>query len=115
MQKKYWKTALALWLIAMWVLSLMHLQLPEVPSGDKWGHFISYGLLAWLACHVGWKKPQVWLFASLMGVIVECVQYFVPWRSFELLDMLANSSGALLGVLLALLTQRLWISYQKNA
>ena len=64
--------------------------------------------LAWLAGSRGWNKCHVWLGASLMGVTVECTQYFLPWRSFEPLDMLANCSGALLGILLVCAQQR-WI------
>lgn len=95
-----------LWLATVWVLSTIPLHAPDVPSGDKIGHFVSYGLLAFLAGNLDQNRLRVWAWVSLMGVAVECVQYFLPWRSFELLDMLANSTGALLGVLLLVLAQR---------
>lgn len=99
--RRAWHAGLWLWIACMWALSTVPLSVPEVPSGDKISHFIAYGLLAWLAGNLGWNRFPVWIAASLMGIAVECVQYFLPWRSLELLDMLANSTGALLGVLLA--------------
>lgn len=84
----------------MWMLSTWRLNTPEIPNGDKVSHFVAYGLLAWLAANLNQTKIRVWLAASLMGIAIECVQYFLPWRSFELMDMLANSTGALLGILL---------------
>lgn len=38
--------------------------------------------------------------ASLYGVLIECVQHPIPYRSFSYTDMLTNSAGAILGVLL---------------
>jgi VanZ family protein len=32
------------------------------------------------------------------GVAIECVQYFLPWREFSLLDMVADAVGLLLYV-----------------
>ncbi len=32
--------------------------------------------------------------------IIECIQYFIPNRMFDLLDMLANVLGTVLGVIL---------------
>ena len=45
--------------------------------------------------------------ASLYGVLIEFVQYPIPYRSFSYLDMLINTAGAFFGVLLlALLLAR---------
>ncbi len=105
--RRFWLLVLWTWIVAVWLLSTLQLSIaPEVPNGDKIGHFVSYGILAWLAGSRGWNKCHVWLGASLMGVTVECTQYFLPWRSFEPLDMLANCSGALLGILLVCAQQR---------
>lgn len=105
-QRRIVQVLFMLWLITVWVLSTIPLHVPDVPNGDKIGHFVSYGLLAWLGGQWDCKLWRVWLLASLMGVAVEGVQYLLPWRSFELLDMLANSTGALLGVLLLALSRR---------
>lgn len=107
-RKRIFQGLFWLWFTAVWVLSMIPLSVPDVPSGDKVGHFVSYGLLAWLAGNLEPNRLRVWLGASLMGVVVECVQYLLPWRSFELLDMLANSTGALLGIFLLILIRRLF-------
>ncbi len=36
-------------------------------------------------------------FAAVFGVVIEVMQVFIPQRSFEYLDMAANTVGALLG------------------
>ncbi|MCP4698130.1 MAG: VanZ family protein [Gammaproteobacteria bacterium] len=70
-----------------------------VPGGDKLGHFLAYGTL------MGWFVllfprpiyPRLALFFILMGVSLEVLQGMGGYRSFEYLDMLANTGGVLLG------------------
>jgi VanZ family protein len=40
------------------------------------------------------------LFTALLlfSFLIECVQYFIPYRSFSMLDMLANFFGLVLGI-----------------
>ena len=83
---------------------------PEAPhidmrEGDKLGHFLAYGsLMFWFAqlerglngrlrCAIGF---------SLMGIALEALQLQLGYRSFDPLDMLANTTGVLLGWLAAL-------------
>ena len=42
-----------------------------------------------------------WMFATSYGLLIECLQALLPWRSAELADALANACGAALGVWLA--------------
>jgi VanZ family protein len=37
----------------------------------------------------------------IFSFLIECIQYFLPYRSFSLMDMLANSMGLLIGLGLA--------------
>lgn len=50
-----------------------------------------------------WRKRALimssWLLTSLLGVLDEIHQYFVPGRSMLATDMLLDSAGALLGVI----------------
>jgi VanZ family protein len=39
----------------------------------------------------------------LYGMIIECIQYLLPTRQFDLLDELANSIGCFLGAAIVLL------------
>jgi len=42
--------------------------------------------------------------------VIECIQYFMPDRMFDLLDMLANILGPLLGMVLYYLIIDKWLS-----
>ncbi len=69
---------------------------------DKAAHFTAYLLLVMFA-----KRVHIRL-SYLMCVItcfsysfaIECIQYFIPDRQFDILDMLANLLGAILGAVL---------------
>lgn len=76
---------------------------PAVPGFDKVVHFCAYGLLATALCRLGrgWRAAVGALVAtSLFGVTDEWHQSFVPGRSTDLLDWLADTLGAALAVTL---------------
>ena len=107
--------------IAIWVLSLFPLSLPEpitdVPFYDKWGHFVMYGtftlIVLWesrRAEHVRWKRTFLWriLVIVLMSGLLELLQaYATTNRSGEWADFLANSTGVLIGTAIYLATNKL--------
>jgi len=72
-----------------------------LPGSDKSHHFIGYfittifGLLAY-------SEKNIFLQLSfsllLLGSILEIIQIWIPNRSFELLDMLSNTSGVVIGL-----------------
>ncbi|MGH1487050.1 MAG: VanZ family protein [Cellvibrionaceae bacterium] len=41
---------------------------------------------------------KLFILFFLFSFLVECIQYFLPYRSFSLLDLLANGVGLILGV-----------------
>lgn len=67
---------------------------------DKLGHFIAYFVLMFITGLAFWRgKSEViagLIFAAGYGMLMEVGQHFVPGRTFSILDMLANASGALL-------------------
>ena len=71
-------------------------------GGDKVAHFAVYGLLGTLLCRAwgsGWRAAVLALAtASLFGATDEWHQSFVPGRDSDVLDWLADSSGAALAV-----------------
>lgn len=76
----------------------------DIPHIDKLAHFcayLGYALLAVL--WVRTKKDLLGLFLLLfaLGVAVELLQDFVPNRDRSILDILANSAGALVGAFLS--------------
>ncbi|MFC5972331.1 VanZ family protein [Halomarina salina] len=86
---------------------------------DKWVHATAYATLAVLgaAAFVGaspdrtrdwWTLALVVLGVAAFGAGVEVVQSALPARSFDLLDMAANATGALLGV-------GLWLALDRSS
>ena len=78
----------------------------NIPSFDKVAHFGAYGLLATLwvrAFAARWQPGRAaflaWAVAAAFGVSDEFHQSFVPGRSTELADWLADACGAAVAVL----------------
>jgi VanZ family protein len=71
-------------------------------GGDKVAHFSVYGLLATLLCRTlpsGWRGALLALaIASLFGATDEWHQSFVPGREADVMDWLADTSGAGLAI-----------------
>ena len=76
------------------------------PEQDKLFHLIAFGILGFLtmgalqASHEGYPTRQAWLVAlavMLYGILDEFHQYFVPGRSADVYDVLADAIGGLLG------------------
>ncbi|WP_435196271.1 VanZ family protein [Natronomonas sp. EA1] len=69
---------------------------------DKWLHAVGYAVLAFA---IGFARlardPRAlalaWLLAAAYGLGIEGVQAFLPARSFDPLDMVANAVGAGIG------------------
>jgi VanZ family protein len=79
----------------------------SVPFLDKGLHLVEFGLLGFLLSlgyFLGLKSSlrikSSFTLASgiLLGCLDEIHQYFVPNRSFEVLDMVADSLGILIGL-----------------
>jgi VanZ family protein len=78
---------------------------------DKWVHIGLFVILTFLLCrgiYKGKTTPEKYkqyfiicgLTGLAYGIIIEFVQkYFVPFRSFELTDILMDGMGSFLGVL----------------
>ena len=102
---RLWWTLGWLLVMAVVVMSLAP-RAPEVPGdpGNWSGHLIAYGTLAgWFSRLIGARAGRLRLVALLigMGVLMECLQGMSGYRTFDPLDMLANSCGVLLGWLSA--------------
>jgi hypothetical protein len=72
-----------------------------VPESDKIAHFAVYGLLATLVCRLGhgWRAAAgALLVASLYGATDEWHQSFVPGRTPQVADWIADTVGAALAV-----------------
>ena len=74
---------------------------------DKLAHLITFFGLAWLADfsfprgRFGWSKILPLL---AYGLLIEIIQFFLPYRTFSLLDLIADAAGIVLyGITLLLM------------
>ncbi len=121
------------WLLLGWlyVLLLLYGSLIRVPDintyidhTDKLIHFLLYFLLAgWFVQLYSRLSQRIVILGStiLLGIIIEFLQGLTAYRSFDMLDALANSIGAisaflLAGTSLALLLKRFdnWLYQRRN-
>lgn len=107
--QKYWLLITAIILLAITLLSLWPLsKLPSVPGSDKTHHFIAYAaLMLPTALRLSVSTKRYWVivvfFIGYSGMI-ELLQPLVN-RYGEWLDLLANSGGVLLGIVLGTVWQ----------
>ena len=93
--------------LIFYLSSLPSIDTPALfPGQDKLFHLIAFGILGFLAMgtlqslHEGYPTRQVWRVACavmLYGILDEFHQYFVPGRSADVYDVLADAVGGLLG------------------
>jgi len=90
-----------------WVAVIIYLSLmPNPPepvhfwSADKLEHVMAYALLMLWFCQVYRQRRSRILLAALliaMGIIIEYLQRETGYRTFDYADMLANSTGVVVG------------------
>jgi len=86
--------------LAVFVLSLIPLDVDLQEGRDKVAHCIAYGSMTfWFAMLFrGWARQLgVALAFAAMGVGIEYLQRMTGYRTFDVADMLANGIGAALG------------------
>lgn len=89
-------------------ISLIPLNEPNIgfSFADKITHFLIYITLSFLAVNTFiLKKKSSWRIKSLfysfgIGLIIEFIQIFIPYRRFEWGDIIVNGIGCLLGILI---------------
>ncbi|HEX8430308.1 MAG TPA: VanZ family protein [Longimicrobium sp.] len=89
---------------AIFVASAQHtVHTPNFSHSDKVSHFAAYAVFGAALAHGGLRRgvAPLWLIlaGSLYGVSDEVHQRFVPGRSSDPLDWVADSAGAAAGVL----------------
>ncbi len=74
----------------------------KIPYKDKILHF---GIFAILGCLITYEKNnadyKTLILCTLYGIMIEIIQIFLPWRGFEIADMVCDSVGALAGIIVA--------------
>lgn len=86
-------------------------QIPiQMPVTDKVLHFLTYFVLAFIALLSSKQKHSLLTILAiqiLIGVFVEVAQSFIPGRTPEFLDILANSFGVMFGALVYFLFRKI--------
>lgn len=84
------------------VLSLIPISAESVPGGDKLAHLVTYAVLgAWFSLLADRASRLGWSVAGLIGfgILMEGLQALTGYRFAEWADVVANTSGVLLGTL----------------
>jgi len=86
-----------------WVGLIVWLSLTPSPprvdftAGDKIGHLLAYGVLMFWFAQLYLTRIAYAAGFIAMGIALEFTQGWLGYRSFELLDMAANTLGVLAG------------------
>ncbi len=122
---KYWETKsyrVFSWLLVLGYMALIFrlsaqpdVHLPEgIPNVDKVLHLLEYSGLAFLLAHAipgAHHRKRFWLawvIAVLYAGSDEIHQYFVPPRTCDFFDWLADATGSWIGAWLYLKSESIW-------
>jgi VanZ family protein len=96
---RFWQLMFWLvWCIATTFMVLPGEDLPPVQLWDKAEHAMTFFVLmtiAWLAYRRHCPTLRLAILLVIYGFAIECIQYFIPSRSFSLEDVLADGVGVL--------------------
>jgi VanZ family protein len=112
LQRLWWALGSVILAAAIWVcLMPVNRVVTVFEWSDKTSHLLGHGLLALyftgLVPRKSWWKIFVGLL--LMGIAIEFAQHYMRWgREGDPRDVLANSTGALLGLLVGWLGLSRW-------
>lgn len=98
-----WRALLAVLVIAITWLALSPAPPPTVDTGwDKSNHAMAFAALAFVGVWALWPRPRQWLLLVVAllayGGAIEVAQSFVPPRSGDWADLLADSLGIAIGL-----------------
>ncbi len=83
------------------------------PYFSEKAHVLEFAVLGWLATRDLTKQSKhllkdaliAFVFVTIIGVLEEIYQKFLPWRVCDVRDMITDSLGGMLGVILFLLSR----------
>jgi VanZ family protein len=80
-----------------------------LPYIDKIVHLLWYTLLSFLVLNAvllrkeNYAMLKAFSYAFSVGFVIEAIQLFIPYRSFEFADIIFNSLGAAVGILVKII------------
>lgn len=90
-------------------ISVIPLKIPELlisPYSDKILHFLAYAVLSFIVVNTFKIKNEAarrmysFFYSFGLGLFLEFIQFFLPYRSFEVTDIAVNLMASLLGCFL---------------
>ena len=116
MSVRQWRPPLLWAAFILVVTSIPGADLPRVDfhASDKLVHATMYGIFAWLASRSLLRTGRPMRFVIMLvvvgiaafGALDEWHQQFIPGRSMELFDWMADTSGAIIGAFTAVMALR---------
>ncbi len=110
MSPRRWLPFVCWALLVLTLTSIPNPSVPSVPGGDKAAHAIMYGVLGGLAAFalVGIRRPVLAHAAALVGIAAlaaldEWHQLYIPGRSADVADWMADVIGATVALILSAL------------
>ena len=111
---KYLPTILVCTLVLILsVINIGVLPKTDMPSADKIVHAIMYfGITGMLMLNqTSYFRNQItkvqlyfaFLFSVGFGILMEIIQYFLPWRSGSIYDLIANTFGTIIAIIIMLI------------
>lgn len=100
--KTYIKVLFYLYILLVFVISIYPFDNSINTGNDKINHIAAYAIYSILFLNAFGEKNIIMLLLTGLayGTSIEFIQYFLPYRSFELLDIAANTAGLFTGALL---------------
>ena len=105
----FYRGMTVLWLMIVTYFSVIKPEDLPVPTvWDKAEHFIAYCCLAvgLYLSRLGLPVILVIIISVGYSMLIEIIQYFLPYRMFDWWDMLANSLGAVVGLFMILQVEK---------
>ena len=106
-------------LLVLSILAISYLATTEINSSsqslidDKLLHFLCFAYLTIIFKFTRFIDQDFWLYVIVLayGILIEIVQMYLPYRSFEFLDIFADFMGILCAGVLLKLAKNMYISY----
>lgn len=84
---------------------------PEMGTSDKLLHFLTYGVLSAVFSTLVCRRRSLLLVVPgliMFGILLEFLQGMTGYRSMDIYDMLANSCGVIIGLLIRFSPVPIW-------
>ena len=95
-------------IMGVFTFSLFEFQESKTMLNDKFIHFFVYSLLSFFVFTASLSFKRILLFSGLisLGVLTEFLQNLSGLRNFEYMDIIANSLGILVGLIIFTISKK---------